>query len=394
MKFFLSIFTTLLFFTTAQGQFFTENFEAAPSQYTPTCTNTSGSNDYFRRASDGDISANSGTDYSGEQGSFYWAAEDVDGGGTPCGNQQEQLIFNDINISGRTGVRISIMAAANGAGSSNIYEDEYIRVTYQIDNTGGFSNALWFSVFDSGGDDGLSLDPGFTGTGTSTALTATFQTFTFDLPSTGNLLDVTIEMRSNSSSEEMAVDLFQLIEIVLAPVELADFTADKKEGNVMLHWSTVTETNNEYFEIERSVDGQRFEAITQVPGAVNSIDFVHYEYLDKEVPTTRKVYYRLKQVDTDGEFAYSKIVSVENEASNPVTIAPNPVSADSKLYFSTELEEDVVLDIFNMDGKLVSSTILMAGHLEYELPREGLQAGIYFAKMQLGNEVQTVRFVN
>ena len=92
---------------------------------------------------------------------------------------------------------------------------------------------------------------------------------------------------------------------ITLPVDLISFEAEREEDNIKLNWSTASEENNDYFEIQKSYDGEVFTPIGYVDGAGNSNAVVEYSYTDSE---TNKAYYRLKQLDYDGEFEYSDIV--------------------------------------------------------------------------------------
>ena len=84
--------------------------------------------------------------------------------------------------------------------------------------------------------------------------------------------------------------------------------AEREEDNIKLNWSTASEENNDYFEIQKSYDSEVFTPIGYVDGAGNSNEVLDYSYTDSE---TNKAYYRLKQLDYDGEFEYSDIVVVK-----------------------------------------------------------------------------------
>tara|TARA_B110000967_G_C18855239_1_gene546846 strand:+ start:778 stop:1566 length:789 start_codon:yes stop_codon:yes gene_type:complete len=95
---------------------------------------------------------------------------------------------------------------------------------------------------------------------------------------------------------------------ITLPVDLISFEAEREEDNIKLNWSTASEENNDYFEIQKSYDGEVFTPIGYVDGAGNSNEVLDYSYTDSE---TNKAYYRLKQLDYDGEFEYSDIVVVK-----------------------------------------------------------------------------------
>ena len=112
------------------------------------------------------------------------------------------------------------------------------------------------------------------------------------------------------------------------PVELLGFDVKPIENRrVELHWQTASETNNDYFTIERSKNGVAWEALNTLDGAGNSSSLVNYSTVDN-VPYTGISYYRLKQTDFDGEFAYSDIRSanIASGNTNKLEIWPNPAT--------------------------------------------------------------------
>jgi hypothetical protein len=92
------------------------------------------------------------------------------------------------------------------------------------------------------------------------------------------------------------------------PVELISFGAKSKQSFIQLDWITATEINNEGFEIQRSVDGENFTSIGWVYGNGSTTEIIEYKFKDNE-PMQGINYYRLKQIDFDGQYEYSNIVS-------------------------------------------------------------------------------------
>ncbi|MEL7428128.1 MAG: hypothetical protein AAFN81_34430, partial [Bacteroidota bacterium] len=94
------------------------------------------------------------------------------------------------------------------------------------------------------------------------------------------------------------------------PVEWLYFNAEAVSSSAAeLSWATATESNNDFFQIEKSVDGELFEIIARVQAVGNSTTTQEYDYLDKDF-VANKVFYRLKQVDVDGKFTYAEVVEV------------------------------------------------------------------------------------
>ena len=121
------------------------------------------------------------------------------------------------------------------------------------------------------------------------------------------------------------------------PVELTSFTANAQEDGVILNWTTATETNNQGFEILRSAQNDNdWQKIGYVPGFGTTTEPKSYSYTDQSV-TSGTYYYRLKQIDFDGNFEYSAIVAIE--IISPVKFSleqnyPNPFNPSTKIKYS------------------------------------------------------------
>lgn len=136
------------------------------------------------------------------------------------------------------------------------------------------------------------------------------------------------------------------------PVTLVKFKAKTLENQRnLLEWSTTTETNNDYFEVQRSDDAQAFETIGVREGMGDTKMLVDYEYTD-EKPFKDIVYYRLKQVDFDGTFAYSRIIAViKKEEQHADYIFPNPTG--STVEVAAEGSDVTEVTIFDNRGRIV-----------------------------------------
>ena len=117
----------------------------------------------------------------------------------------------------------------------------------------------------------------------------------------------------------------------MLPIKLLYFDAQPEEAMVKLSWSTATEINNDYFTVEKSIDGDNFFPIGNVSGSGNSTTTLQY-YLDDNKPTYGISYYRLKQTDFDGAFSYSGVVPVNyKKTTGQYSIFPNPASDNAFL---------------------------------------------------------------
>ncbi|MCB9197410.1 MAG: T9SS type A sorting domain-containing protein [Flavobacteriales bacterium] len=163
------------------------------------------------------------------------------------------------------------------------------------------------------------------------------------------------------------------------PIELLYFSANLNSENIVdLYWSTASEINNDYFQIERSADGLNWENISLIDGAGNSSVVSNYSAKDVE-PLDGISYYRLKQVDFDGEFSYSNIVSVQLRNNNTVNIYPNPTTDFVFINYGQEVE---TLEIYNSIGQNVTSTIasITENNGIYSISLKNLAPGAYYVK--------------
>ncbi|HVU56326.1 MAG TPA: T9SS type A sorting domain-containing protein [Puia sp.] len=140
------------------------------------------------------------------------------------------------------------------------------------------------------------------------------------------------------------------------PVSLLTFTATGVDSRSLLSWSTAQEQNTDHFDIERSVDGVSFSSIGAVQAAGNSSLVKEYSYIDAS-PVMGADYYRLKMVDLDGNFTYSKIAVVSFRASGPAVIAayPNPAHDNFSLSFKNMTPGRYRMSMLSVAGQEVMS---------------------------------------
>lgn len=118
-------------------------------------------------------------------------------------------------------------------------------------------------------------------------------------------------------------------------IELTSFTGEPlNEGNE-LKWSTEKETNNDYFMVEATSDGINYKSLGIIKGANNSININNYRFIDRD-PIAAVTYYRFKQVDYDGKYTYSPIISIERALNNQLIVYPNPVTDNLRIEMNVE----------------------------------------------------------
>ncbi|MFT5617044.1 MAG: hypothetical protein ACI85I_000260 [Arenicella sp.] len=166
------------------------------------------------------------------------------------------------------------------------------------------------------------------------------------------------------------------------PIELLSFDAIVIPNNqVELAWQTAFEINNDYFTIERSMDGQEWKPIAEMKGAGNSKTIQTYQDMDEE-PYLGTSYYRLKQTDFDGKFEYSRVrsVTIDEVFDTEINIYPNPT--ESKITITGNVAELNHIQVFNVLGQDVTSLTIQIRESEKELVVDlsSLSAGMYCIK--------------
>lgn len=129
------------------------------------------------------------------------------------------------------------------------------------------------------------------------------------------------------------------------PVSMTTFNVTKfNNQGINLNWQTASETNNAFFEIERSADVKVWETLARIDGKGTSNQSQNYTYLD-QTPRKGINYYRLKQVDTDGTFAYSRVRDAVIERNPDANVYPNPVSDLLRISGISEVAEVKIIDL-------------------------------------------------
>ena len=132
------------------------------------------------------------------------------------------------------------------------------------------------------------------------------------------------------------------------PIELRTFTVKKQGNNVSIDWTTMSETNNDHFTLERSTDGETWDVINICSGAGNSTQEHRYSFIDYD-PSNGIDYYRLKQTDVDGAFTYSNIESVKftNDYIS-MQVYPTPATADEiKIVINSLKNSNAHIEIYD-----------------------------------------------
>ena len=184
----------------------------------------------------------------------------------------------------------------------------------------------------------------------------------------------------------------------LLPVTMFNFGGSIKDNAAYLNWSTASENNNKGFYIERSKDAQNFSSIGFVNGAGNSSKITNYTYTDyliKDLNVTT-TYYRLKQVDLDGKYSYSKVLPLNMKNLFQYRLYPNPVKDVATVELSLESASKVNVQVISHDGKIVLNSdkgVMIQGTQQVFINTQNLAKGIYIAHITAGDKTYNIPFV-
>lgn len=177
------------------------------------------------------------------------------------------------------------------------------------------------------------------------------------------------------------------IDQTILPVEISIFNVSTNLHETKMNFSTASETNNDYFTIERSGDGVAYEAIGEIKGAGNSSKELSYEFTD-EKPLTGLNYYRIKQTDFDGKYSYSEVRSVRFTDGASVTVSPR--TTEGRIDITTDME-DYNVEVYTAAGAQVKAFTGM--NADQSISIEDLKAGIYFLRVSSTTASETVRVI-
>lgn len=338
--------------TQAQMNLYTEDFETdgEGTRYTSNSFDV-GCHDFFERYFNGggNCITNEPTNVNG---TFYWAGEDVDvaSGGTGI------VTLDPINVTGYN-LELQVLLAIGRPNDFRFEPADEFLIEYNMDGGGWVTFAAFY-----GDNDGL---PQSTGNliqdadldgaydiGGAQINSSDFTDWTFQIPATGNSIEIRFVMGQNAGTEEILVDFLRLNSVIVLPIKLLDFSVRlNDEGKVDIKWQTSQEINNETFTIQRSSDGRSWIDIADVDGSGNTQEIKRYAARD-DAPLSGTSYYRLRQKDYNGNTSYSEIrrILIEHQTPNDaVLVYPNP--AHGQIIVRGEEEEVATLNVSDLMGR-------------------------------------------
>ncbi|NWF89578.1 MAG: T9SS type A sorting domain-containing protein, partial [Ignavibacteriaceae bacterium] len=209
---------------------------------------------------------------------------------------------------------------------------------------------------------------------------------------------------------EVAIWDYALSEIEIAalggpgtalPVELTSFTASASNDIITLNWETASEVNNSGFSIERKGQAAEWKSIGFVPGYGTSAEKHNYSFNDK-LNASGKYFYRLKQIDQNGQYNYSKEVEVVVTPSEfkLYNNYPNPFNPSTTISYNLSADAVVSLRVYNSVGELVTELFngtQSAGFYEVQFHSNmnniNLASGIYLVELRANQNVQRIKMI-
>lgn len=227
----------------------------------------------------------------------------------------------------------------------------------------------------------IDTDPGF-GLGTPVSFTAgTDITTSFSVNGLANG-NHNFYIRSRNNPWSLTTVVPFLVGTV-TPVNWLYIRGEIKHNASWIEWATASEQNSKLFELEHSTDGRTYAPIASVAAAGNSNTTKQYN-AQHPVPLPGLHYYRIKQVDNDGSYRYSAVITLLQKNGKGITVSPNPVQDYTLVWL--DAPNPVTLRLFNANGQLVKQQ-KGNGRWPYRLDMAALPAGRYI--LEVRDEKQT-----
>jgi len=348
----------------------------------------------------GDIGVSGSTCFTNATGSFK-----LEGSGTDIGGNDDQFQFafttNDIadyNMSGRiaeynpannlskTGIMVRDSLTNTSRFAYLAYRNNGFVFEYRnapggavatIVIPGTYTIPYWARISKTGTSYTAFLSPnGSDWTEVAGPLQLNFGNDPGNVPNYG----MAVTSADNAVLSSGTIDNFSLVVSQPLPILLLSFTAKNiNNDHVQVSWSTSMEHLVDYFEIQKSTDNRGFETFAKVQAVGESQVIQNYSVNDNHpVPGTN--YYRLKEVDKDGKFFYSSVVSVRIEDNADMEIYPNPAADFTNVHsYKSPITE---VRVYDVTGKLLQSLTAADGQQTIRLNTTGLAQGVYVIQVK------------
>lgn len=323
------------------GNIWSEDFNTAryPARVTTGVNSNTANpaNDWTTSATDCDDATPFGTNaqsyWGTDNGQFH--ENDIEGGACGCttgGTTNNEWLSEVIDISAYTNVSIGISYSSIGTMEPNSTANQCNNADDIIQGFFRLNGGAWQQWFFD--DDEVNLSPGYTNSINASSI------------------QLRIYTGSKANDEHHFFDNVCVsgTNIVL-PVEWISFDLVPLENEIQLQWITASEINSDFFTIEKSINGINFEPLVNLPAAGNSFSSSYYEFTDSN-PFDGLNYYRIKEVDLNGEISYTNIRSAYVLSDKLET---NIFYSENGTEISASCEEDLSIEIYSLTGQHIHS---------------------------------------
>ncbi len=299
-----------------------------------------------------------------------------------------------LNIAGPTADLGCVTASIDSAGStwksfsSGTRSQKVYSVTPTTNgSTASYTATFYFTPSELGGKNVSNIRLAKTNASTIAASNSSNTVIVTPTKATYNSADSSFTASFTGFSKFFLVD-----NSVVLPITLVDFSAALVNGNSELKWVTASEQDNHQFDVELSTDGTNFIKLGTVLSQGNSSINQSYGYTHiKPAPGT--YYYRLKQVDNDGRFTYTKIITITiTGGSTKPFLYPLPAKNVITLNFGTIIQQ-ANINLYSSDMKLIKKQTITQATVTKDIDITKLPAGIYFLRIITGTNTETLQFI-
>jgi uncharacterized repeat protein (TIGR03803 family) len=288
------------------------------------------------------------------------------------------LIASDGKLYGTT--------AFGGIGDGIVYRIDTTGTNYTLLHTFNYTvdgSSPWGGIIQA--SDGLLYGTTINSGISSTPYLGGGTLYKLNLDGSGFTLLKEFNFQTEGQGSTSLIDL----SLIPLPVQWLTFTAQKKQQTVLLNWQTAQEQNSDRFEIERSANGISFNKIGSVTAAGNTTNVSDYSFTDYH-PLNGTNFYRLKQIDIDGKFTYSRTVSVDFGDIARISVFPNPASDHLNVRWGND--SYTTIEVLDASGKLMLQKGILPSATGIDVDTHRLIKGWYVIRLT-GKKTEQSSFI-
>ncbi|MFT3823218.1 MAG: T9SS type A sorting domain-containing protein [Chitinophagaceae bacterium] len=255
---------------------------------------------------------------------------------------------------------------------------------FRAQDNGTITNKVGIDTYDITDDESGTGSYNGADEGTGSAGTITDNKFSFTVPVSALLAPVTsgVQVTAYAYSATSISEFGGNYSYTVTPVTLNSFTGRLNKGKAYLTWTTSNEVDNKHFEVEKSTDGKHYTKIGTVVGLGGVTNAYNFTDQNAIAPVN---YYRLKQVDVDEKFVYSRVVTLRGDQTTAIKTTPNPFTSQINVSYQLTAQETIRINLYDQSGRVVKTynTVGSEGTNSFNLTDVGyLPAGMYVLEVK------------